>query len=87
MPSASVAIAPDRPFVPTRWFAKTAATQTNFSWISVGERDDGEVVEELGKRGVIVRGGTPLGGPGHIRVTYGTAEENAKFLEALRAIL
>jgi CRP/FNR family transcriptional regulator len=28
MPSASVAIAPDRPFVPTRWFAKTAATQT-----------------------------------------------------------
>ena len=65
----------------------TAATQTNFSWISLGDRDDAEIVEALGKQGVIVRGGTPLGGPGHIRVTYGTAAENAKFIEALRAVL
>lgn len=65
----------------------TAETQTNFSWISLGDRDDAEVVEALGKEGVIVRGGTPLGGPGHIRVTYGTPEENRKFLEALRRVL
>jgi histidinol-phosphate aminotransferase len=65
----------------------TADTQTNFSWINLGDRDDSEVVEALGKQGVIVRGGTPLGGPGHIRVTYGTPEENRKFLAALRAIL
>jgi histidinol-phosphate aminotransferase len=65
----------------------TAETQTNFSWINLGGRDDGEVVEALGKKGVIVRGGTPLGGPGHIRVTYGTPEENEKFLVALREIL
>ena len=50
-------------------------------------RDDGEVVEALGKRGVIVRAGTPLGGPGHIRVTYGTAEENGRFIEALGEVL
>ena len=66
---------------------RTAETQTNFSWIDLGGRDDAEVVQELGKAGIIVRGGTPLGGPGHIRVTYGTAEEDQKFLNALRAIL
>ena len=66
---------------------ETAVTQTNFSWIALGDRDDAEVVEQLGKQGVIVRAGTPLGGPNHIRVTYGTPEENAKFLEALSAIL
>ena len=65
----------------------TSETQTNFSWIDLGGRDDAEVVEALGRAGVIVRGGTPLGGPGHIRVSYGTPEENARFLESLRAVL
>jgi histidinol-phosphate aminotransferase len=65
----------------------TADTQTNFSWIELGGRDDAEVVEALGRAGVIVRGGTPLGGPGHIRVTYGTPAENRRFLEAIRAVL
>ena len=63
----------------------TADTQTNFSWIDLGpDRDEAEIVEGLGRAGVIVRPGTPLGGPGHIRVSYGTAAENQKFLEALR---
>ncbi len=66
---------------------ETAETQTNFSWINLGDRDDAEVVEALGRSGVIVRGGTPLGGPGHIRVTYGTPAENQRFLEALRGVL
>ena len=35
----------------------------------------------------MVRGGTSLGGPGHIRVTYGTRVENERFLEALEAAL
>ena len=35
--------------------------------------------------GVVVRPGTGLGGPGHIRVTYGTRDENERFLEALDA--
>jgi len=66
---------------------ETAETQTNFSWVDLGDRDDAEVVEALGRAGVIVRGGTALGGPGHIRVTYGTAAENARFLEALEIVL
>ncbi len=66
---------------------RTAETQTNFSWIDLDGRDDAEIVEGLGSRGVIVRGGTPLGGPGHIRVTYGTPEENQRFLEALESLL
>ena len=37
----------------------------------------------LGERGVIVRSGTDLGGPGHLRVTFGTREENDRFLAAL----
>ena len=35
----------------------TAETQTNFSWIDLGDRDEAEIVEGLGKRGIIVRAG------------------------------
>lgn len=65
----------------------TAETAANFSWINLGERDDTEIVEALGRAGVIVRGGTPLGGPGHIRVTHGSPAENERFLEALAGLL
>lgn len=58
-------------------------SQANFSWVALGDRDEAEVIRGLGERGVVVRGGTPLGGPGHIRVTYGTRRENERFLEAL----
>lgn len=66
---------------------RTSRTQTNFSWIDLGERDEAEIVEGLGRAGVIVRPGTPLGGPGHIRVTYGAPEENQRFLAALAGLL
>jgi len=67
---------------------RTAETQTNFSWIGLGpDRDEAEIVEGLGRAGVIVRPGTPLGGPGHIRVSYGTAAENERFLAALASLL
>lgn len=65
----------------------TAETQTSFSWINLDGRDDLEIVEALGQAGVIVRGGTALGGPGHIRVTYGTPDENQRFLETLASVL
>ena len=65
----------------------TAETQTNFSWIDLGDRDEAAIVEGLGRAGVIVRPGTPLGGPGHIRVSYGTPGENERFLAALRPLL
>jgi histidinol-phosphate aminotransferase len=61
----------------------TADSQANFSWIDLGDLDEGEVVESLAKAGVAVRPGTPLGGPHHLRVTYGTRAENERFLAAL----
>jgi histidinol-phosphate aminotransferase len=36
---------------------------------------------------VLVRAGTALGGPGWLRVTYGTPAENARFLDALAEVL
>jgi histidinol-phosphate aminotransferase len=63
---------------------ETSESQANFSWIDLGERDEAELVEALGRAGVVVRPGSGLGGPGHIRVTYGTEAENERFLGALR---
>jgi histidinol-phosphate aminotransferase len=62
-------------------------SQANFSWIHLGERDEAEVVHGLGERGVIVRAGKGLGGPGRIRVSYGTRSENERFLAALAEIV
>jgi histidinol-phosphate aminotransferase len=62
---------------------KSPDSHANFSWIDLGDADEDEVVAKLGESGILVRPGTPLGGPGHIRVSYGTPEENRRFLEAL----
>jgi histidinol-phosphate aminotransferase len=65
---------------------ETAETQANFSWVALGERDEGEVVAALGAAGVVVRPGAALGAAGHIRVTYGTRGENERFLAALAGL-
>jgi len=65
---------------------ETPDSQANFSWVDLGDADEGEVVERLAEVGVVVRPGTPLGGPGHIRVTYGRPEENRRFLDALSSL-
>jgi histidinol-phosphate aminotransferase len=65
----------------------TAATQANFSWIDLGEAEEAAVVAGLAERRVAVRPGTPLGDPGHIRVSYGTGAENDRFLDGLSEIL
>ena len=62
---------------------ETTDTQANFSWVSLGERDEDEVVDGLAKQGVIVRAGRALGQEGWMRVTYGTRQENDRFLAAL----
>ncbi len=65
-----------------------AESQANFCWFSVGdERDEQLVMQGLQERGVLVRGGTALGEAGALRVTYGTPEENVRFLEALAELL
>jgi histidinol-phosphate aminotransferase len=67
-----------------------AESQTNFCWFSLGEKNperaaerEAQVMQGLQERGVLVRGGGALGKTGCLRVTYGTAEENAIFLDAL----
>jgi histidinol-phosphate aminotransferase len=62
---------------------ETTDSQTNFSWVSIGDRDEAEVMSGLSQRGVIVRAGTALGEEGRLRVTYGTRHENERFLAAL----
>jgi histidinol-phosphate aminotransferase len=62
---------------------ETTDSQANFSWFGLGDREEADVVRGLAERGVIVRAGTALGQEGWIRVTYGTREENDRFLSAL----
>ncbi|MQA74964.1 MAG: histidinol-phosphate transaminase [Solirubrobacterales bacterium] len=65
----------------------TPDSHANFSWVDLGDRDEAEIVAELGEQGIVVRAGAALGGPGYIRVTYGTGEQNRRFLAALEAAL
>jgi histidinol-phosphate aminotransferase len=58
-------------------------SQANFSWVSLGDRDEDEIVDGLAKLGVIVRAGRALGQEGWMRVTYGSRHENDRFLAAL----
>jgi histidinol-phosphate aminotransferase len=66
---------------------ETTESQANFSWVSIGDRDEAEVMSGLSERGVIVRAGTALGEEGRLRVTYGTRHENERFLAALDELL
>jgi histidinol-phosphate aminotransferase len=62
-------------------------SHANFSWVDLGDADEAAVLAGLAEREVAVRPGKALGGPGHIRVSYGTAEENERFLRGLSEIL
>ena len=62
-------------------------SEANFSWVSLGERNEAEIVRGLAERGVIVREGAALGEEGRLRVTYGTRAENDRFLAALDELL
>jgi histidinol-phosphate aminotransferase len=71
-----------------------AESQANFCWFDllVGEGEEpadveARVVGGLADRGVIVRAGNALGRAGALRVTYGTPQQNARFLRELGALL
>ena len=66
---------------------ETTESQANFSWVSLGDRDEDEIVDGLANQGVIVRAGSALGERGRLRVTYGTRTENDRFLAALDTLL
>jgi histidinol-phosphate aminotransferase len=65
-----------------RGFA-TSGSQANFSWVSLGDRDEDAVVDGLAKLGVNVRAGRALGQGGWMRVTYRTRHANDRFRAAL----
>jgi histidinol-phosphate aminotransferase len=66
-----------------------AKSQANFCWFDLPEDSPGEagVVAGLADRGVLVRAGTGLGREGALRVTYGTPQQNDRFIAALREVL
>ncbi len=67
---------------------RVAESQANFCWLHLGEEhEEPEVMRGLEQRGVLVRGGAALGCEGALRVTYGTAQENSRFLDALEEVL
>jgi histidinol-phosphate aminotransferase len=66
---------------------ETSDGEANFSWVSLGDRDEAAVMRALAERGVIVRAGAALGEAGRLRVTYGTRDENDRFLSALDEVL
>jgi histidinol-phosphate aminotransferase len=66
---------------------ETTDSEANFTWVSLGDRDEEAVMRGLAERGVIVRGGTALGSEGHMRVTFGTRPENDRFLAAMDEVL
>jgi len=66
---------------------ETPDSQANFSWVVLGDRDEAAIVAALADDGIIVRPGSVLGGPGRIRVSYGTPEQNRRFLRALQPLL
>jgi histidinol-phosphate aminotransferase len=62
-------------------------SHANFSWVDLGDADEAAVLAGLAEHEIAVRPGKALGGPGHIRVSYGTVEENDRFLRALSDLL
>jgi len=65
---------------------ESAETAANFSWVSLGERGpeiEEAVVSDLAAAAIVVRPGRLLGGPGRLRISYGTREENDRMLAAL----
>ncbi|QEC48625.1 aminotransferase class I/II-fold pyridoxal phosphate-dependent enzyme [Baekduia soli] len=73
---------------------RAAESQANFAWFDLPVDEDADpaeaerdIVRTLGERGVQVRAGTALGRPGALRVTYGTPEQNARFLRELGDLL
>jgi histidinol-phosphate aminotransferase len=73
---------------------RPAESQANFSWFDLpvpeGEEPapfEAGIVRSLADRGVQVRAGTALGRAGALRVSYGTPEQNERFLRELRDLL
>ncbi len=65
---------------------KPVPDQANFCFLDI-KVDSRKAFQSLLKKGVIVRTGDIFGFPTYIRVTYGTQEQNSRFLKALEETL
>lgn len=66
---------------------EVSPSQANFVLVGFGARDGRQLYGELLRKGVIVRPLNGYGLPHHLRITVGTAEQNARLLAALRDVL
>jgi histidinol-phosphate aminotransferase len=65
-----------------------ADSEANFCWFDLPVlHDEADVVGGLTAQGVLVRAGSALGKDGALRVSFGTREENARFIEVLSELL
>jgi histidinol-phosphate aminotransferase len=62
------------------------ASDANFLVVQLG-RESGPVTAAMRARGMLVRDGAAVGLPGHLRISIGTAAQNARMLAALDAAL
>ncbi len=65
---------------------KPIRDHANFFFVDI-KVDSKQAFQALLKKGVIVRTGDIFGFPTYIRVTYGTREQNERFLKALKEVL
>ncbi len=65
---------------------KPVPDEANFCFVDIKE-DSQKVFQALLRKGVIVRTGDIFGFPTFIRVTYGTTEQNSRFLISLKEVL
>jgi histidinol-phosphate aminotransferase len=61
-------------------------SEANFLLVEVGERA-GALREALRKEGILVRDGQAVGFPGHLRITVGTRETNARLLRIAEQVV
>ena len=68
---------------------QVADSQANFCWVGSPALREHEqaVLQGLRERGFIVRAGAALGSPGHLRISYGTSDQDERFLSAFADIL
>ncbi|HEX6388387.1 MAG TPA: histidinol-phosphate transaminase, partial [Solirubrobacteraceae bacterium] len=67
---------------------RPAESQANFCWVHLPDDvEEKPVIDALQQQGILVRAGAALGRAGALRVTYGTPQQNDRFLAALGELL
>jgi len=60
--------------------------EANFCFVDINT-DSRPIFQALLRKGIIIRTGDIFGFPNYIRITYGTAEQNSRFLAAFKEVL